>query len=328
MMESQLYPNDFDGIVAGAPAFNWNGIAAGLIRNEQAVYPESIDTAVITSDNLALLQARILERCDSLDGVRDGVVDDPRRCDFRISDLPACPGDQPAPECVTEAQRAAMGVIYRGPRRGEEPIYFGFPFGGENDHGGWDVWITGAKDSIAPGVPNLHYAFGTEAFKYLFLDDPDFDYRTYDFQSFEEDTKFGASFLNATDTDLTDFESFGGKLLLWHGWSDSALTALATVDYYQRVEKRQPGLRDYFRLFLMPGVLHCGGGPGPDKVDWLGAISDWVENGTAPDRLVASRLDEDGKSERTRPLCPYPQVAIYDGRGDSNDATSFTCGQK
>jgi Tannase and feruloyl esterase len=328
MMESQLYPNDFDGIVAGAPAFNWNGIAAGFIRNEQALYSSGADEPVVTPDNRALLQKLILERCDELDGVRDGVLDDPRRCDFRLSDLPSCPGDRAAPECVTEAQREAIGVIYDGPRRGSEPLYFGFPLGGENDHGGWDQWVVGAKDAIAPGVPSLHYAFGTQMFKYLFLDDPDFDYRTYDFRSFEDDTKFGASFLNATDTDLRDFENFGGKLILWHGWSDSALTALASIDYYQKVGAAEPEVRDYFRLFLMPGVLHCGEGPGPDKVDWLGAIDGWVESGAVPDRLIASRIDEKGKPERTRPLCPYPQVAIYDGKGDANDAASFTCGQR
>lgn len=219
-------------------------------------------------------------------------------------------------------------MLYEGPRRGVESLYFGFPFGGENDHGGWDLWITGAKDAIAPGVPSLHYAFGTQTFKYLLLDDPGFDYRTYDLRTFEEDTKFGASFLNATDTNLTDFEIHGGKLIMWHGWSDSALTALATVDYFQKVETGDPEVRDFFRLFLMPGVLHCEGGPGPDKVDWLGAIADWVENGTVPVRLVASRLDESGHPERTRPLCPYPQVAIYDGTGDPNDAASFACGER
>jgi feruloyl esterase len=242
--------------------------------------------------------------------------------------VPACPDDRPAADCFTAAQRAAVGVIYGGPRRGTDPLFFGFPFGGENDKDGWDLWIVGAKDRVAPGVPNLHYAFGTEDFKYLFLDDPDFDYRTYDFAHFEEDTKFGASILNATSTDLGDFRSFGGKLILWHGWSDSALTALASVDYYERVAAGDPKVRDFFRMFLMPGVLHCSGGPGPDKVDWLGAIEDWVEKGSAPTRLVASRLDESGKPGMTRPLCPYPQVAIYDGKADVNDAASFACGER
>jgi Tannase and feruloyl esterase len=328
MMESQLYPEDFDGIVAGAPAFNWNGIAAGFIRNEQVLYRGSVDAPVLTRENRELLEKRILERCDELDGVRDRVVDDPRRCDFRLSEIPACAGDRPATDCLTAAQRDAIEVIYGGPKRGRESLYFGFPFGGENDRGGWDSWIVGAKDAIAPGVPNLHYAFGTQAFKYLFLDDPDFDYQRYDFGTFEEDTKFGASFLNATDTDLSDFEAGGGKLIMWHGWSDPALTALATIDYYRRVEAGKPQVRDFFRLFLMPGVLHCGDGPGPDKVDWLGAIDEWVQNGTAPARLGATRLDESGNPARTRPLCPYPQVAIYDGKGDPNDAANFACGER
>jgi feruloyl esterase len=330
MMESQLYPTDFDGIVAGAPAFNWSGFAAGFVRNQQAIYPDrtTLTAPVITPENKKLLEARILESCDGADGVRDGVVDDPRRCSFRTSDLPSCPSDRPSADCLTRAQRAAIDVIYGGPRRGEEPLFFGFPFGGENDRGGWDPWIVGGADAVAPSVPNLHFAFGTQAFKYLLLDDPKFDYSTYDFARFEKDTAFGASILNATATDLTDFDSHGGKLILWHGWSDSALTAHATIDYYEQVESRDPAVRDHFRLFLMPGVLHCSGGPGPDRVDWLGAIDDWVTQGASPDRLLATRLDQEGKPTRTRPLCPYPQVAVYDGRGNPDEASSFACGER
>jgi feruloyl esterase len=252
-------------------------------------------------------------------------MDDPRRCDFEVSDLPACPGDVAGRDCVTRAQRAAIAAIYSGPKRAGEPLFFGFPLGGENDRGGWMPWIVGGPEPVAPGAPSLHYGFGTQAFKYLFADDPDFDYREYDFGSFEEDTRFGASILNATSTDLAPFRDFGGKLLMWHGWSDAALTAFATIDYYEKVAARDPEASDYFRLFLMPGVLHCAGGPGPDQVDWLGAIDDWVERGVAPERIVASRLDDGGNVTRTRPLCPYPQVALYDGRGSPDEAESFRC---
>jgi feruloyl esterase len=326
MMESQLYPNDFDGIVSGAPAFHWSGIMAGFLDTQQKVYPEGPEGApVLTADNRKLLETTILERCDSLDRVEDGVMDDPRRCDFQVSDLPACPGDVAGPDCVTRAQRAAIAAIYSGPMRGGERLFFGFPLGGENDRGGWMPWIVGGPEPVAPGAPSLHYGFGTQAFKYLFADDPGFDYRKYDFESFEEDTRFGASILNATNTDLGPFREFGGKLLMWHGWSDAALTALATIDYYEKVAARDSEVSDYFRLFLMPGVLHCAGGPGPDQVDWLGAIDDWVERGVPPERIVASRLDEGGNVTRARPLCPYPQVAIYDGRGSPDEDESFRC---
>jgi len=251
MMESQLYPNDFDGIVAGAPAFNWGGIMAGFIKTQQAMYPTPNDLTepVLTAETRKLLETRILAKCDAIDGVRDGVLD---------------------------------------------------------DRGAWVPWIVGGAEPVAPGAPSLQYAFGTQAMKYLFLDDPDFDYTRYDFSTFGDDTRFGASILKATDTDLTDFESYGGKLLMWHGWSDSALTALATIDYYDDVAAKDADVGDYFRLFMMPGVLHCSGGPGPDE-------------------LLASRIDGNGNVIRSRPLCPYPRVAIYDGTGDTDEAESFTC---
>ena len=131
--------------------------------------------------------------------------------------------------------------------------------------------------------------------------------------------------LSATETDLSQLRDAGGKLLFWHGWSDPALSALATIDYYEAVEAADADVRDYSRLFLAPGVLHCDGGPGPDRVDLLSAIVDWVERDAAPDRLLASKLDEDGATLMTRPLCPYPEVAVHDGQGETNDASSFSC---
>ena len=174
-------------------------------------------------------------------------------------------------------------------------------------------------------MPSLHYAFGTEMFKYLVFDDPAWDYSAYAFAGFEEESRRAASFLNATDTDLSAFKSHGGKLLMWHGWSDPALTALATVDYYQEAHERDPELTEYFRLFMLPGVLHCGGGPGPDRVDWLSAIEGWVEDGQAPEQLVATKLGEDGSVERTRPVCQYPGTAAYEGSGSTDEASSFVC---
>ena len=202
----------------------------------------------------------------------------------------------------------------------------GAPFGGENDPGGWDRWITGGENMLGPGVPSLHWAFGPEMFKYLIFDDPDFDYSgSYDFANWESDIAAADPLLSAVETDLSGLRDSGGKLLFWHGWSDPALTALGTIDYYEAVEANDPQLRDYSRLFLAPGVLHCGGGPGPDQVDYLSAMSSWVEDGEAPDRLLAQQIDADGQVTLSRPLCPYPQVAVYTGSGNSNDAASFTC---
>jgi tannase/feruloyl esterase len=328
MMESQRFPDDFDGIVSGAPAYQWPGIGAGFIQNEQKVYPDpaKLDSPVITNANRALLQKEILAACDRLDGVEDRVLNDPRQCKFDPATLKRCANDQPADDCVTGAQLAAIQEIYQGPQVNGKQVHPGFPFGGENDFGGWDMWITGRANALGPGNPNLHYAFGTNMYKYLVYDDANWDYSKYDFKNWEKDTRHAAEILNATDTDLGKFKQSSGKLLLWNGWSDPAITALGTIQYYDGVLSKDPRAPDYARLFLMPGVLHCAGGPGPDRVDWLAAISDWVEKGKAPDRLLASKADGNGKTIVTRPLCPYPQSAVYDGKGDPSKAESFACG--
>ena len=327
MMESQRYPADFDGIVAGAPAYHWSGIGAGFLQTQQAIYPDPNDLShpVITPENRAFLHEEILRRCDGSDGITDGVMDDPRTCTFSIDDLPLCPDDSPAPVCFTKGQIAAIRSIYEGPQNEAGLIYPGFPTGGENDAGGWDTWITGRENAFGIDVPSLHYAFGTEMYKYLMFDNPDWKYAEYDFSNYAEDTAFGASYLNATKTDLSTFRDLGGKMILWQGWSDAAITALGTIAYYEDVEAEDEAVRDYFRLFLMPGVLHCGGGPGPDQVDFLSAIEDWVENGEAPERLLASKVGENQAIQRTRPLCPYPQRAVYNGSGNTDEAANFTC---
>jgi len=327
MMESQRYPTDFDGIVAGAPAFDWPGLGAVNLRTQQAMFPDpgSLALPVVTPELRALLAKSIREGCDSIDGLEDGIVDDPRQCKFDYRTLPRCVEELPSADCVTTAQLHALDAIYGGPRVGERQLYPGFPFGGENDAGGWDRWITGGKDALGPGVPNLHYAFGTQMYKYLIFDDPEWDYSSYDFAQWDEETKAAADLLNATSTDLHELAEAGGKLILWHGWSDSALSALGTIRYYEALERADPKVRDYSRLFLLPGVLHCSGGPGPDRVDWLDAIAAWVEKSTPPERLLATKPGSGGEPELSRPLCPYPQVARYDGSGDPRQEESFAC---
>ena len=148
------------------------------------------------------------------------------------------------------------------------------------------------------------------------------DHRSSDFSKFEQDTRLAASYLNATNPDLSGLKQRNGKLIIWHGWADTALPAQGTINYYRAVFERDAQARDYCRLFLVPGCLHCGGGPGAADVDWLAAIVGWVEKSQAPDRLVASRK-EGGKVTFTRPLYPYPDFASYKGAGDPNSAESF-----
>ena len=327
MMSAQRYPQDFDGIVAGAPAHDFSGVLAAFAYNMQRVFPdpERLGDPVITAQNRALLEAEILRQCDELDGVADGFLNDPRDCGFELADLPLCRGGKPADHCVTTRQREAIRAVYEGPRNSSGQISPGFPFGGETESGGWQGWITGPTRSMMEqyGEPSLQFGFGTQGFKYLVFQDPEFDYSTYDFDSYDRDAAHLAGFLDATSTDLSGLKAAGGKLLLWHGWSDAALTAHGSIEYFEAVERRDPAVRDYFRFYLMPGVLHCAGGPGPDIVDWLGLLERWVEHGEAPGTVTATKV-EDGRVAKTRPLCVYPERAKYLG-GDPDSAESYTC---
>ncbi len=327
MMSSQRYPDDFDGIVAAAPAYNWTELGAHMLQTQQAMYPDPSDVSVpvVGPETRQLLEEAILEACDHLDGVEDGILADPRACAFRPDDLPLCLENGSGEGCVTERQLAAIETVYRGPVIDGENIYPGYPFGGEAEPQGWGSWITGGMNSFGPGTPSLHFAFGTQMYKYLVFDDPEWDYSTYDFTDWETETERAAGILNATNADLTDFRVAGGKLILWNGWSDPALSALGTIDYYEDVQDQSEDADSFTRLFLLPGVLHCRGGPGPDLVDWLGAIQGWVELGDAPDQVIASKVTTEGTVEMERPVCAYPAAAVYNGTGDASDKDSFSC---
>lgn len=325
MMEAQRYPEDFDGIVSMAPAFDWPGIAAEFIQNAKALYPDAqnLTNPAISKSNQKLLQEAVLEACDAIDGLKDGIITDPRDCDFDPDDLPVCPEGDPGENCFTKEQVKIITTIYEGVNVEGKEVYPGFPLGGENRGAGWNSWIVGPEPSLKPlGFPSLQFGFGTEIFKYLVYNDPDWDYSTYNFENFWEDTEYAASYLNATNPDYTAFKNSGGKILFTHGWEDPALSALATIDHFENILKIHPDADDFTKLYLLPGVLHCGGGPGPSGVDWLTIIRNWVENGAAPDRIVTNR-EKNGKVVLSRPVFPYPRKAVYDGQGDPNLETSF-----
>ncbi len=316
MMEAQRYPNDFDGIVAGAPAFNWTGLAAMSVAIAQTLYPDPtrLDQSVLTREFLRRLQAAILEQGDAQDGLKDGVIQDPPSVHFDPSRVPG----------ITAEQLQALAAIYRGATNGAVSLYPGYDPAAECDPDQWIAWITGPIPTMAAQdrAPDLMFSFGTQIFKYLIFNNPDWDYSRYDFSNFERDTHLAATFLNATNPNLDALNARHGKLILWHGWADTALPAQATVDYYRQTLAHDPRAADYCRLFLVPGCLHCGGGPGASEVDWLSAIVNWVEHAQAPDKLIAGK-SERGKITLTRPLFPYPQIAVYQGNGETNRADSF-----
>ena len=317
MMEAQRYPKDFDGIVAGAPAFDWTGLAANMVSIAQALYPdpEHLEKTVLTKAALEKLQAGILEQCDAQDGLKDGIIQDPASVHFVLEKVPG----------LTDEQRRAIKAIYAGSRSPAGPISPGYTVGAECDPGQWQFWLVGPVPDLLKQdhVPDLTFAFGTQVFKYLVFNNPDWDYSKYDFSHFAQDTRLAASFLNATSADLGGFKARQGKLIIWHGWADPALPAHATADYYQRVLDHDAAATNYCRLFMVPGCLHCGGGPGAADVDWLGVIVDWVEIGNAPDMVLASKR-EHGTVVMTRPLFPYPAHAEYKGTGDPKQAQSFS----
>lgn len=311
LMEAQRYPDDFDGIVCGAPAFDWPGIAAMGTHMAQTFYPDpsNVKETVVTLKDLNHLYDAILGQVDAQDGVMDGIINDPPSVKFDLA----------AVEGLSKKQRKAIQTVYDDLMNGDELIYPGFPLGAEKGREGWYTWLTGP----VPGMVNLSYAFSTNIMKYFVFNDPAWDYSTYDFADWEEDTHEAGAVLSAVDPNLESFASSGGKLIIWHGWSDPALTAHATTDYYDKVLEHDSKARDYARLFLIPGCYHCGGGPGVSSVNWLDEIVSWVEEGDAPEKIIASKPKQGDAPAMTRPLYPYPLKAEYKGSGDPNDAANF-----
>jgi hypothetical protein len=303
MVEAQYYPEDFDGIVAGAPAFSWPAIGGKFIEIVQKNYPDPANLKpVFTSDNLTLLHELVLKQCDSLDGAVDKIIGDPRQCKIDLAKLPLCADGKPGSRCFTKEQVAVIKKVYEPLIINQKQVYPGFPVGGEAEQGSWDWWIVGTNPTMQ--IPSLQYMLGTNMYKYLVFGNPDWDYTKYDFKNFEKETAFASSFLDATQTDYSEFKKRKGKLIFYHGWNDVALSAYATIDHYEAVLQKDKEADSYMRLFLLPGVLHCGGGPGCDNVDWVRLIRDWVENSKAPDQVVANKLSG-GKVVSTRTLYPY-----------------------
>ena len=312
MKAAQRFPEDFDGIIAGAPGHDWTGRAAAALRVAKPL--EANEAARVSSEQARLVHTAVLEACDAADGVTDGVVGDPERCAFDPAVL-QCKGAA-NDSCLTAAQVNTVRLLYSSPANPKtgRPITGLLP-GSEL---GWtDLgWTRSARST------------GLDQFRYLVYADPDW---TVDRFSFETDIvraeETDNDTLNALDPNLEPFFDHGGKLIAYHGWSDPQISPANATQYYQRVVDELGGVdavHDSYRLFMAPGMGHCSGGEGPNTFNMLTALEAWVEQGTAPDRIVASR-SRDGAVERTRPLCPYPQVAVYTGTGSTDDAENFVC---
>jgi feruloyl esterase len=305
---AQMFPDDFDGIIAGAPANRtplalW--IASAVLKDKASYIPASKYPAI---------HRAVVEACDAHDGVKDGLIEDPSKCAFDPQTILCKDGDTPA--CLTTPQVTAARQYYTpgtNPRTGEE-LFPAFARGSEL---GWGVMGSGPDP----------YGNLLDQYRYVVFQDPKWDWRTFNFDSdYAKSLAPQYVIMNATDPNLKRFFAHNGKLLIYHGWNDPNVSPFNTVKYYKGVVERLGTSRtaNNIRLFMAPGMGHCAGGEGPNTFDKIGTLDQWVEQDQAPDRIVASHA-RDGKVDRTRPLCPFPQVAKYKGTGSIDDADSFAC---
>ncbi len=337
LMEAQRFPADYDGIIAGAPANYWTRLLAGGMWAEEAT---TVDPAsYIPAAKIPAVTAAVLAACDAKDGLADGLLSDPRQCHFDPAAMLCAGADNNS--CLTAPQVAALNKIYAGPHDSAGHALFpGYMPGGEEGPGGWSIWITGPEPR-----KSLLFFFASQYFSNMVYGKADWDYKTF---KIDEATKLAeqktARALNSTDPNLKPFQSRGGKLILYHGWSDAAIPAPNTIAYYNSVVAKlgQQFSDSFLRLYMLPGMQHCAGGPGPNSFGQFGnfppydaehnlytSLERWVEQGVAPAKIVVTKYRNDLKPEQgvrmTRPLCAYPEIAKYKGAGDPNDATNFAC---
>ena len=350
-MEAQRFPGDFDGMLVGSPANAWTDL---MVRFQWDQHALLIDPAsYIPASKLPAVQAAAVAACDNLDGVADGIVNDPRQCTWDPSAILCSGADNDS--CLTAPQVDALKKVYAGPKNAStgEQITTGYERSGENS-GNWIAYIIGP----APGLA-AQQLFSVAFYSGMVFEDAAWDFKTFDFAqdiAFAE-AKLG-SILNATNPDMSAFQRRGGKMIQYHGWLDASPHPRGSIEYYEDVVsaqspgrgrgkgERKVGLRrtqDFYRLFMAPGMEHCIGGPGPNVFgqvlaapppssdamhDALTALEQWVEKGIAPEKIIATKYNGDNPANgiaMQRPLCPYPKVAQWTGSGDTNDAANFVC---
>jgi hypothetical protein len=318
-MEAQRYPQDYNGIVSAAPAVNWNRF------HVQHLWGPVVMNAAhnsVAPCKLAAATAAAVAACDAIDGVKDEVIEDPKRCTYDPKPLVGTS----AGECgsFTEADVNVIRKLWEGPRREDGSfMWYGLARGADLSA----LWSS-------RGTPLRPAPFGItmDWFRYFLTQDPTFDGNTVTPAGYErlwEQSVEQYGMVFGTDNpDLTPFRDRGGKAIVWHGWADQLIAAEGSIDYYTRVQQVMGGAKktsEFIRLFMAPGVMHCAGGAGPQPTGQLEAILAWVEDGKAPDTLLATRRDQSGAVTRSRPVCAYPLVAKYKGSGGTDDASNFSC---
>jgi feruloyl esterase len=362
LMEAQRYPDDFDGIIVGSPANFFTHLFTGFVWNEQALLNDP--ASYIPPSLLPVLSKAALARCVGQDGgvKTDAFLNDPRDCHFDPASVQCVPGQDPS-TCLSSAQVRTAREIYQGPHDPAtgELIFPGYELGNETNGANWPVWIVGASrdanlsNSTAKGQAVQEF-FENGFFAYFVFEDPNWDFRTLNFTTDVAltDEDFGP-ILNSTDPDLRPLRAHGAKVIHYVGWADSAIAPANSVNYYNSVRTELAGveshglgrnpweeIREFYRLFMVPGMAHCGSGVGPNAFgngvngpvidadhDVLKALEHWVEDGVAPERLIATHYVNNNPASGVqfqRPLCPFPQVARYTV-GDPTNADNFKCVQ-
>jgi feruloyl esterase len=305
MAEAQRFPTDYEGIIAGAPANNVTKLQGSQVWTSAVTHKN--EAGYIPPAKYAAIHKAALDQCDALDGVKDGVIEDPGRCKFDPKVL-ECKGED-GPACLTAPQVELARKIYAGPG-----FFPGLEPGSEI---GWAT-LSGPKPMD----------LAVDIYKYLVFQDPKWDYLAFNPEADVARAEQSISgMMNSVDSNLKPLFAHGGKLLQYHGWADPGIAPRNSVNYYKSVLDRLGGkakVDDSYRLFMVPGMGHCGGGDGTSTFDMVSALDQWVTQGKAPDQIVASKVVS-GATVRTRPLCPYPQVATYKGSGSTDDASNFSC---
>lgn len=323
LMEAQRYPEDFDGYVIGAPVLKISHEGLRGIWNAQAV---STGAGAISYDKLPMLAEAVYKKCDDVDGLKDGLITDPRRCNFDpLKDLPKCTNDVAGRDCFTAAQVQGLQKVYGGVRNSKgKLLYPGQPLGAEIAVNGRSGWM----GSIA-GDGGLGLAFGESTMRFLAFEPQrgkDWSWKQFNFDTDPPQMAAFSKMIDAINPDLTKLKKRGGKIIHYHGWADALVNPQMSVDYYESVLKKMGArqTKELYKLYMIPGMFHCAGGVGCDRADWFTPLVEWVEKGIAPDAVPGARV-VNGATVMTRPHCPYPQTAKYKGSGDSNQAENFIC---
>jgi feruloyl esterase len=315
MAEAQRFPADFDGIIAGAPGLDWTGRAAQAVRIAQTL--EDNHAARLLQPQRQLLHRAVVEACDALDGVKDGLLENPTRCRFDPAALLCRSADES--DCLSAPQVETARLIYSAVKNHETGREIAGLLPG-SELGWTDTgWTASAR------------ATGLDQFRFIVFANPAWTVRQFNAHAdIARAEVVDGNTVNALEPNVKPFIDRGGKLIQYHGWSDSQISPGNSAQYYARAVEASGGaakVRRSYRLFLAPGMGHCAGGEGPNTFDMIPALEQWVEAGTAPDRIEASHATG-GRVDRTRPLCPYPQVAVYQGSGSIDEAASFSCRQE